>query len=320
MSEEVVNDEGSSGAIGTGNDARVALLNQIGDGVDVDREDQLANVNNDDTTEPFQAHKQPDDTPPPQPEEVDPPAPVDGEPGAGPTTVKLKVNGKEMELPLEEVIARAQKVESADQYLADAAAQRRALEEQNRAPAPPAPKQEEVDYSAMARALQVGSEEEAVASLKKLVQQATVRPSPQDDVSRMIEERLMFRDAYNGFRSEFKDVVDDPRLFAMALQMDREQTEKGDSRPYAERYTEIGTELRGWVSGFKGSSAPAPAPAGQTRQERKETAPQTPTAAAGKAAPQPQEQEEDDSPAAVVARMAAARGGPQWMRDLPKSA
>jgi len=305
-------DDGSagSGAVGTGNDARVALLNQIGDGVDVEREDQLANVNNDDTTEPFQAEKPPT----PEPEVVDPQDPPAGEKDPSPTTVKLKVNGEELELSLEEVIARAQKVESADRYLAEAASKLREAEQppQRQEQVVEDPKPEEIDYGALARALQIGSEEEAVAALKRL--HKPERPSRQDDVSRVIDERLMFRDAYGAFRKEFEDVVSDPKLNAMALQMDQEQIAKGDTRPYAERYTEIGNEIRNWVSGFK---TPEPS-ATATREQRKAELPKTPEAASGKAKPAQQEQEEDDSPSAVVAKMAAARGGPQWMRDLPK--
>ena len=45
-------------AIGTGNDARLALYDTINDKVDEGRGDELALVNDDDTTEPFQVAKE----------------------------------------------------------------------------------------------------------------------------------------------------------------------------------------------------------------------------------------------------------------------
>src|SRR3974390_1694024 len=65
---------------------------------------------------------------------TEPPAeePAPDKQAEAPRKWKLKVNGRELELTEEEVLARAQKVESADQYLAEAA---RVRHEQNLAPA-----------------------------------------------------------------------------------------------------------------------------------------------------------------------------------------
>ncbi len=297
--------ESSGGAVGTGNDARVALLEQINDSLDEgERGDELAHVNDDDTTQPFRAEKPAD---PPVVE--DPPATENVE-ATAPAKVKIKVNGEELELTQEELIERAQKVEAADRYLAEAAELRKAA-----LPPKEELKVEEVDYKALVRAIQVGTEEEAEAALRKLQTAQQRLPTPMDDVSRVVDERLKFQDAMKAFTTEYADILSDPKLNKMAQQMDEEMLANGDSRSYAARYTEIGENLRGWVNKLSGGKkTEEPKTETTTRQERKEALPTAPTAAAGKNAPPKAETEDDDDPTSVISKMAAARGGPQWMR------
>ena len=305
-------DGGSTESVGTNNDARVALLNQINDSNDEGRADELANVNDDDSTEPFQANKRAEE----DEDDVESVAEAAAEPEQ-PTKYKIKVNGRELELTHDELIARAQKVESADQYLADAKRQQRVAE----APVVQQPSQEELqrradeEDRALVRAIQMGTEEEATAALRKLRTQASVaRPSiGLDDVSRTIDERLAFNEAISHFRSEFSDIVTDPYLNKLALDRDSELLRDGDARPYAERYADIGTQLRAW----KDSLVPTRAKevvSGQDKQDRKAAAPKAPVAASAKTAPPRQETEDDDTPADVIRGMAKSRGGPQWMR------
>lgn len=296
--------EASGGAVGTGNEARVKMLEDINDALDEnERGDDLAHVNDDDTTEAFRKEK-PADT-----EVVENKPVVEEVEATAPAKVKIKVNGEELELTQEELIARAQKVESADRYLAEAAEARRAA-----APPKEEPKPEEIDYKALVRALQVGTEEEAEAALRKL-QTTQQRPSaPMDDVSRVVDERLKFQDAMKAFSTEYEDILSDPRLNQMAQQMDSEMLANGDTRSYAQRYTEIGESLRGWVTKLGGGKKEEPAKVDTTREERKAAAPTAPTAAAGKSVSPKTETEDDDNPSSVIAKMAGARGGPQWMR------
>lgn len=297
--------ESSGGAVGTGNDARVALLEQINDALDAgDRGEELAHVNDDDTTEPFRAETKPSGEEAPPKDET---APVVEE--AAPAKVKIKVNGEELELTQEELIERAQKVEAADRYLAEAAEARKAALHPKEEP----PKPEEIDYKALVRAIQVGTEEEAEAALRKLQTAQQRPPTPMDDVSRVVDERLKFQDAMKAFTTEYADILQDPKLSKMAQQMDEEMLANGDTRSYAQRYTEIGENLRGWVTKLSGGKKETP-PVDTSRQERKEALPVAPTAAAGKNAPPKTETEDDDNPASVISKMAAARGGPQWMR------
>jgi hypothetical protein len=314
---------GGSETIGTNNDARVKLLNQIGDSNDGVREDELANVNDDDTTEPFKAERskedeeivpegtiQTEDTVPP--EDTPPPEPVQ--------KVKIKVNGKEMELTQEELIARAQKVESADQYLAEAKKSAKPVV----ADPPTGPSKEELqrlsdeEDRALVRAIQMGTEEEATAAIRKLKTQATsARPSlTQDDVSRTIDERLAFTRAIETYRSEFEDIVKDPYLNKLALDRDSELLAQGDTRSYIDRYREIGNELRTW-KGTLVKAPETPTPTTTTlkdKETRKAAAPKVPVTASAKTTPPAPEDDDDETPHDVIQSMAKSRGGPQWMR------
>jgi hypothetical protein len=322
-SDSVRVDPDTGETVGTGNDARLALMNQIADNNDEERSDELANVNDDDTTEPFKAEKTKsdvdDETIEGSDEQRDTPNPTDK-----PETkkYKIKVNGRELELSEEELIARAQKVESADEYLRSAKQQVAPKKEE--APKGPTPEelqqQENEELLRAARAIQMGSEEEAVAALQKIVQKASsVRPSmTTDDVSRTIDERLAFNTAIEHFSEQYEDIWTNPTLKGLAFQRDAALIKEGDTRPYAERYAAIGEEIRAWKADLVKASAPKADEKTdeQTKLERKASAPKAPAAASAKAKPAPREEDDiDDSPSAVIANMAKSRGGPQWMRN-----
>ena len=303
--DEIAGGDNTSGAIGTGNDARVALLDALGDANDRGRADELANVNDDGTTEQFVAPTPDESTGDQEQQQFDQLRTQElAEESIAHTPnerIIRKINGVETEIT-DELIAKAQKIGAADVYLAEA----KRLREQLAQPAPQKPVQVEDDLAEVARAIQMGTEEEAVAALRKL----TSRSPSQDDLSRKIDERLIFNEAYGKFCTEFSDIVGDPRLHRMAQDADTDLIRRGDTRSYAERFTAIGNDLRAWVN-----SKAAPATASEQRAdkvERKAAAPSVPKATGGKHVVQ-SEQEEDESPSEVIRRMAERRGGPQWM-------
>jgi len=332
-------DDGSdiSGAdvVGTGNDARVAMLNLINDQNDEANADQFVGIVDIDKgiTEPFTVKKA-DGTRENLTDTAVHEKIVDHD--ADKTVVenvkpvvkenlsgkhKIKINGIEQELPLEEIIARAQKVTSADQYLAEAAKIRNELEARKLPDKTDADLQTQSDEEALAlaRAIQMGSEEEAVAAIRKITSLANVQKGPSnDDLARTIDERLTFNEALSKFNNEYSDLVSDKFLHKMVLDRDSELIAQGDRRSYYERYKEIGDEVRGWVKQFK--------PAETTKQEtdktqvdkvaRKADAPTVPNAAGGKTV-NSTEEEKEETASEVIAGIAAARGGPQWMKGLP---
>lgn len=324
MNEETDQQTGEESGVGTGNDDRIARLNAIADQTDADRAEEFANVNDDGSTEPYvvATTEQQDSESAPANTEEQGASTVDEETTAAAAEAKryrIKVNGKELELTEAQLIERAQKIEAADEYLRQAAEARRKLEQIAK------PEVDEVELRrrqdeedrALVRAIQVGTEEEAAAALRKLREQTSARPSlSRDDVSRTIDERLAFNQAIEKFSSEYSDVWSDPILKKIALDRDAQLLKDGDQRAYWERYSSIGEEIRTW----KQSIAPAakqPEPTMADKVERKASAPKVPTATASvKSKPVKVEEDDvDDSPTSVIAQMAARRGGPQWMRS-----
>ena len=306
--------------IGTGNDARVALLERINDQNDGLRADELVDIVDIDKgeVEPFV----PAEVPPEEPTEEPAPLETLPEPTAQPVIHKIKINGVEKELTYEELVARAQKVEAADTYLAEAARIRREAEVASHQPVhPQGPSSEEVasqrqeEFLALARAIQMGTEEEAVAALnqwQKLNASPSITP---DDLARTVDERLTFKGAVARFQTEFQDIVSDPVLVALATQRDQELVNQGDKRDYYTRYAEIGTQLRTWKSGLIAQATPPAEPIVSDKQARKASVPNAPKPASAKAPVQTEQEEPVESASQVIANMAKSRGGPQWMRS-----
>jgi hypothetical protein len=317
MNEDNDQQAGSEAGVGTGNDERIARLNAIADQTDAGRAEEFANVNDDGSTEPYTVDTAATEQPAASEEE---PAQQEVEAAAEQPEerkYRIKVNGKELELTEAQLIERAQKIEAADEYLRQAAEARRKLEQIAKPEVDETEirrRQDEEDR-ALVRAIQVGTEEEAAAALRKLREQTSARPSlSRDDVSRTIDERLAFNQAIEKFSSEYNDIWSDPILKKIALDRDAQLLKEGDQRPYWDRYSSIGEEVRSWKQSL------APAPKQETTIEekvaRKASAPKVPAPASAKAKPAKVEEDDvDDSPASVIASMAQRRGGPQWMRS-----
>jgi len=318
MNDENVNDTSGQDAVGTGNEDRIARLNAIADQTDASRVEDFVNVNDDGSTEPFTVEAGAQAT-----DEEEQVAPPDEQTAAADDTpeekrYKLKVNGRDIELTEAELIARAQKIEAADEYLRQAAEAKRRLET---APAAPTVNQVELqrrqdeEDRALVRAIQVGTEEEATAALRKLREQISARPSlNRDDVSRTIDERLAFNTAIDRFSTEYNDVWSDPILKKIALDRDAQLLQEGDRRSYWDRYAQIGDEIRSWKQ--KLTPAQKAEASLSDKEQRKAAMPKIPAAVAStKSRPARTEDDEtDDSPSTVIAAMAQRRGGPQWMR------
>ena len=213
------------------------------------------------------------------------------DPVAEPRKFKIKVNGREVELTEQELVERAQKVSAADQYLQEAAEARR------QALTPPAPVEPELSDEdlAIARTLQLGSEDEAAKVIAKLR-----RPSVDADaIVRRAKNELRFESDAAWFQSEYRDVFNDDMTRRLAIQLDQEAVQNGDQRPYRERYADIGNRIRTW----RGTT-----PDLADKQNRKaQVAPQVKPANVRHQAVKP-DSEEDMTDADVIRRMARNRG------------
>lgn len=322
-------------AIGTGNAARLAMLDQINDHNDRERAGEFLDVVDADKglTEEFVAKELSDDEQaaaeaklqnhddPDTRENLDRAA---EEANAEPEPVAdemftITVNGREVKLTKAQMLERVSKIEAADQYLAEAARIKREAEQGIAAqPSSDAANSEvnsEEDDLALARALQMGTEEEALAAVKKLRGKSSAPAMDPATLSRAVDDRLAFKEAANWFNTEYRDVFADPILKKMALDRDQDLLAKGDKREYRERYREIGDEVRTWVKSIRGEQKTAdPAP---DRQQRKAAAAvhAAPASAAARSPRAEDAEDKDEGPSAVIANMAKSRGGPQWMRN-----
>jgi hypothetical protein len=209
---------------------------------------------------------------------------------------KIKVNGKELQLSYEELVQRAQKVESADEYLRHASesvknATKLALSAQDE------PKQMDDDDLALARAIQMGSEDEAVQAIRKIKS----RPSEvtPDAVARVVDERLSFQRAAEWFNNEYKELLTDPNLKKLVLDRDAELAQLEPQTAYMDRLRRVGDEIRGW----NGQRAGTPK---VDKAARKAQVASVPSGAARQNTGA--NEESDDSPESVIALMAKSRG------------
>lgn len=305
--------------VGTGNDARLKFLAQINDQNDASLAENgdLADVNDDGTTTAFGKPETLSDEEVTQ-KELDRAAEEANqeEPEEQPKH-KIKVNGKELELTTEELVQRAQKVESADEYLKEAS--RKMREAEMKEVKPPLPSTEDVaakaaeDRRALVRAIQMGTEDEAMEAIEKL-QGRNVPSVSADDVARTVDERLTFNDAVSRFQKDYKDLAEDPVLLNIVLQRDKEMIAQGDKRSYWERYEDIGNSVRTWKDDLVKTATPEPDKSVSDKQARKASAPAVPQGAGTKAPAAVQDEDREETSAEIISKMAKSRGGPQWLR------
>jgi len=153
-----------------------------------------------------------------------------------------KVNGVEREVPFNSVLARAQKIEAADQYLRDAAEKKRAVEEWAQQQTLQQPSNPDVaeDIKALGKAYTdaiVQGDDDLAAEIWEKAFKATQAPRiDPSTVDQIVESKLTERqraaeqqEAVNRLRREHPDVFNDPDLFyqadMMTLKVAREQPE-----------------------------------------------------------------------------------------------
>ena len=262
------------------------------------------------------------------PAEEMPDAPAE-EPPAAAKTRKIKVDGEEQEVPEDKVVEAGiralQKESAADRRLQEAtekltrAEQLLATAEKRTAPpdkpeSPPSGSPD-ADVTALAKAIQFGTEDEVKAAVKTMLDRqvpgrsdATPRP---EEVVAVVEQRLEFKSALNKFQTEFKDVWDDPYLRKLAFDEDdrlQKEINAGNREPmnYLERFAEAGKAVREWRDRI---AQPAGAPKvdiGADKRDRKAAAGSLPTAG-GRAAPTPAPAT-PSNPTDIVREMRQARG------------
>jgi len=226
---------------------------------------------------------------------------------------KIKVNGRDLELTEAELIARAQKVEAADAYLQEAARAKAEVEAlRNQQPsredvASVAHPNDDEEDAALVRAIQMGTEDEAKAALRKIREQSSVK---QADVVQAIDARIAWRQAAEQFHKDYPDIANDDLLRQLAAGLDAALVQQGDKRPYAERYKAIGDQLRGKLNAWRAASGE------ESRREAKiaakESVKNPPKQASRKVAAEVEEDIDDDTDNRNYIRKEAERRGQRY--------
>ncbi|CAB3731025.1 hypothetical protein [Paraburkholderia rhynchosiae] len=170
--------------------------------------------------------------------------------------VTLIVDGKEVQRPLSEVVDAGkrylQKDMTADERIAEATRILKEAKELNTGKPQPAERpsdalQAEDDDAALARAIQLGSDEEARAAIAKLRKGGR---TDDHSITSMIDARIEFRETAAWVKDEYKDIFADPLLSGVFMQKEADARAQGDSRPHRDLYKEIGDGLRKWRNGL----------------------------------------------------------------------
>lgn len=229
---------------------------------------------------------------------------------------KQKVYGQEVERPLEDVLADAQKVAAADQKFQQAAELQRqaeqyaaSLQEQNSQPTLPAQDDEEakarhMEFAKQHRELLLDGEDEKADKLHadylstlgqgQTMDESQVQQVVQNYVT-TAQQQQVEKDAFNSFSEAYPDIVNDPHLFAMADSISKELYSADPGMSIQERFELTGKEV------YKRLGRNT----GETRKTRKRAAP---SVRGRSTKQQPAQQQAPQTNADIIANMKAARG------------
>lgn len=262
-------------------------------------------------------------------EQLNDPAP---EPDPAPEVRKVKVDGRELEVPIDDLVATYQKNTAADRRLKEAAEileQARQLAAQTQAaepePAPAAtpvetPEELKKQAAELLDKLYDGDKESASEALVNLLAKARgdspSTPAPvqavvdPDVLTSQVLERMALNAAFERVKTDYPDIIADPNLEMVAAMQINQRVAAGESRADAmllvadSLYQSLGKKPTG-------RQEEPPKPTKSQRQENLERLDTLPSASA--AAIQPQSPAES-SPSAVIAELASRRLG----QSLPR--
>ena len=214
---------------------------------------------------------------------------------AEPKKYKLKVNGRDVELTEEELLQRASKVESADEYLKLAREAVKGAQALGPSKDDSASDGEDVTEDTLTSALQ-GDPEAIKKVAARLKKPSAVTP----DVLTALDDRMSFRDAVNWFRGEYKDIVNDPMAYQLVVAEDSRIAKEDPGLSYQARLRRAGDKVKSWLS-EKTKSATPPNP----KLERKASVPSIPQAGGRQVVRE--EDDEEEPLESVIDKMARAR-------------
>ena len=293
-----------NGGVGSQNNDRLAFYNQIADGNDESRADDLEDVTDEMYLNPTgtggedQGAGAEGDSGDLQGTSALDEGDGSGEPDSGylpgvpgqtPKPQTIKVHGQDIELTAE-LIAKAQKVAAADVYLAEASKLYKDASTINE-PSPDA----RVDDAALADAIQMGTRDEAVAAIALLRRSQSL---PEGEIEAVIARTLAKRDTQSDaerFKVDYQDLLADDTAREAVWAFDTLYANDGEAATY-ERFQKAALQ----VSKLRG-----PATGLEDKRARKDNA-RRPVVGQG-ARPAPRQQEREPTVREEIAAMAAAR-------------
>lgn len=239
--------------------------------------------------------------------------------------VKLKIDGEDRILTLDDALREVQKAGAADRRLQDAtrvANETKTMYERALATTRPSAQDAAVtqseqpsldpDVAAMVQALRTGTDDEALAAGQLWERHLRERATPTDATVRaFVNDQFDFRSSADWCKSEYQDLFADPVLANMFADRDAREVMEADKglgprRPYRERYKAIGDELREWVGRFSKSTI-QPTQTLESKREKKAAVILPPTASVKDTAPAIDDATEDNVQD-TIADIAKARG------------
>ena len=219
------------------------------------------------------------------------------------------VNGKEKWLTKNQLIEKAQKVESADEYLQNAAEAVRSTVRTDPSETDDTVSVEDDDMEKTLNSAVLGDQEavkkvaSALADLRKQLKEAKQsQPSVSQDVVKEIDNRLAFRNAVEWFEGEYSKELSDPKLKKLIYDKDLELAQANPTMPFKERLKKAGDEVRNWINGQKGVQAKP----SLEKIERKKTHVNVPAASQRQTVTT--EDDEEESVESIIQQMAKGRG------------
>lgn len=243
-----------------------------------------------------------------------------------PQLVRVKVEGQEMELPIDEVVKGYQKDATASQRLEQAHRERQELEqlrqqlEEEKArfeQAQEKPVEEDQPstdaeearriYESLQDAFEVGDQEEGVKAIEELLNGRTNAIPEQVDKDQIVNEatqhalqQIQYENAHQAFLSENEVIANDPVLYQMTMNVLKETVPL--SQTYHEAFAKAGENVKQWVSGLQKPQETT------DKLERKKNMAKEPSKAGSVATPRPEEKPE--TRADIIANMRKERGQP----------
>ncbi|MCU0689775.1 MAG: hypothetical protein MUF54_00100 [Polyangiaceae bacterium] len=234
--------------------------------------------------------------------------------------VRVKVNGVEALVPLDQLRATAQKTEAADRYLEEARttlAEAKALREaQPAAPAAPAPSDDaqgsEQDVATMfTEALFQGDEEKAKEAFRRAIKPIAPPEVDATQIANQVRRQLALDRALDQFKADYSEIATDTHLATVA---DKFVFDIVGGRPLSQIpvdqiegvFKEAGARTRQWIrdkAGVSGNEA-APTAARDERLARKATIDNLPAASARSTSVEPPPR----TTSSVIEEMRRARG------------